>query len=163
MFTSPFDQVSMALELIQPIVPARWGHAPFTNMAELVLPRVLAMVLCDDVVEADEEIGVFHLTGVRTVIDAGSFPTIHSLCVFVQMTGHNGEADCRAQIECAETGDVIGEADAQTIAFEHPTIAVPVLFRFPSCVFATPGLYFVEMFHENKQIGKRRLDIRQKE
>jgi hypothetical protein len=132
-------------------------------MANLVLPRVLALILCDDVVESDEEVGVFHLTGVRTFIDAPSLPTVHSLCVFVQMTGHEGEVDCRVEIECAETGEMIGEADTQTIAFEHPTIAVAVLFRFPSCVFATAGLYFLQMYHEGKQIGERRLDVRSEE
>jgi hypothetical protein len=132
-------------------------------MAQLVLPRVLATVMCDDVVESDEEVGVFHLAGVRTFIDAPSFPTVRSLCVFVQMTGHEGESDCRVEIECADTGEVIGEADPQTVAFEHPTIVVPVLFRFPNCVFATPGLYFLQMYHETKLIGERRLDVRSEE
>jgi hypothetical protein len=132
-------------------------------MASMVLPRVLAMILCDDVIESDQEGDVFHLTGVRTATNAPSFPTIHSLCVFVQITGHEGEADCHVQIECAATGEVIGEADAQTVVFENPTIVVPVLYRFPSCVFATPGLYFVEMYHDSKQIGERRLDVCEEE
>jgi|ERR1043165_2497374 hypothetical protein len=132
-------------------------------MANPVLPRVHAMVVCDDVVESDQESGVFHLTGVRTVIDAPSFPTVHSLCVFAQMTGHPGEADCRVEIECAQTAEVIGETDPQTVGFEDPTMVVPVLYRFPSCVFATPGLYFIQMYHESKQIGERRLDLRSEE
>ena len=126
----------------------------------MVLPRVLAMIMCDDVVEADEEADVFHLTGARTVIEASSLPTVHSFCVFVQMSGHQGEASCHVIIVSSESADVIGEADSQMIAFEDPRIAVSAVFHIASCVFATPGLCYVEIYHERKLIGERRLYIR---
>lgn len=126
-------------------------------MAKMVLPRVLAMIMCDDVVEAEDEIGIFHLTGVRTAVEAPPLPTVHSFCVFVQMSGHQGEASCHVIIVSSESAEVIGEADSQMIAFEDPRIAVSVVFHLDSCVFTVPGLYYVEIYHERKVIGERRL------
>jgi hypothetical protein len=131
-------------------------------MADLVLPRVQAMILCDDLIESDEESDVFHLAGVRAVVEASSFPTVHSLYVFVQMSGHHGEATGHVVI-ASESGAVIGETERQTITFEDPTIVVPVVFRFADCVFAMPGLYYVEMYNERKLIGERRLTVRTEE
>jgi hypothetical protein len=42
-------------------------------MAQLVLPRVQAMVLCDGLKESEEEPDVVHLAGVRTHVLASSF------------------------------------------------------------------------------------------
>ena len=58
---------------------------------KLVLPRVHAMVLCDDFDQSTDEDGVFHLHGVRSRIEADAFPYTHSqLCVYLQLTGHRG-------------------------------------------------------------------------
>ena len=59
-------------------------------MANLVLPRVQAMVLCDDVEESEHETGVYHLTGVRSIIDSPFPAVVSQLCVFAQMSGHQG-------------------------------------------------------------------------
>lgn len=126
-------------------------------MSNLVLPRVQAMVLCDDAVESGRESGVFYLIGVRTVVVAPSFPIMHSLCVFAQLTGHEGDATLHVHIESAESSELGGESEPQTVSFLHPTISVPVLFRFPHCVLSTSGLYYVEMYHDEKLIGERRL------
>lgn len=126
-------------------------------MAELVLPRVQAMFLCDDVVDSDDEIGVFHLTGVRTTIEAASFPFLHSLFVFSQMSGHRGEVWLHGVIERSDTGEIIDNTESQRVTFERPTFVVPILFRFPNCVFPAPGVYYVQIYHERKLIGERHL------
>jgi hypothetical protein len=129
-------------------------------MAQLVLPRVLAMVMCDDVVEADDEIGVFNLTGVRTAVEASSFPAVHSLRIFVQMSGHKGEASCYVVIEDSESHEIIDKTALQAIDFENPILVVPVVFEFLHCVFPQPGVYYVEIYEESKLIGERRLTFR---
>ena len=68
-------------------------------MAELVLPRVQAMVLCDAIDESAQEGSVFHLKGVRSEIEVPFFPYTHSrLGVYLQMSGHKGEVACRIEI-----------------------------------------------------------------
>jgi hypothetical protein len=132
-------------------------------MAKLVLPRVHAMILCDDAEQSDQEAGVFQLTGVRTVIEA-SFPAVVSrFCVFLHMSGHPGVASCHVQIDHAEVGQVIYETETQTVAFDDPTFIVPMVFHMPDCVFPAPGLYYVQVYHESKLIGERVLQLRQED
>ena len=129
-------------------------------MANLVLPRVQAMVLCDDAEESEHENGVYDLTGVRSVIEAPFPAVISRFCVFLNMSGHHGEASCHMEIEHAETGEVISETKAQTISFAEPTSVVPVVFQLRNCVFPVPGIYYVQAFHETKLIGERMLHLR---
>ena len=68
-------------------------------MAQLVLPRVQAMLICDDVAKSNQEKGVYYLNGVRYTIAFASFPaTRPHLCVFMHLSGHRGEATCRARL-----------------------------------------------------------------
>jgi len=118
------------------------------------------MVLCDDVIEYDEEVAAFDLIGVRTAMVASTIPTVYSLCVFAQMSGHRGEAACFVEIEHAESGDVVAETEPMVIQFEDPTVAVPLSIHLTNCVFTSPGLYYVQIYHESKLIGERRFDVR---
>ena len=133
-------------------------------MANLVLPRVQAMVLCDGVKESDQEADVFQLVGVRTVLEMPSFPALHPrLCVFVQFSGHRGQATCRVEIERSTTGEVIFETPPRVIKFEGPTLVVPVVFRARNCVFPEPGIYYVQVYYANKVIGERLLHVREED
>jgi hypothetical protein len=131
-------------------------------MAKLVLPRVQAMVLCDSLRESDEEADVFNLTGVRAVLEVASFPAQYPrLCVFLHMSGHQGEALCHVEVNRIGVDQVIFRAATKTVSFKHPTTVVPVEFRVPRCVFPAPGVYFVLVFNEDKLIGERPLQLRQ--
>jgi hypothetical protein len=124
-------------------------------MAELVLPRVQAMVLCDAIEESAQERAVFHLKGVRSGIEVHLFPYPHSrLCVYLQMSGHKGEAACRVEINRAETDEVVYRTSPRVIAFEEPMSVLPVVFRLRNCGFPAPGVYYVQIFHERKLIGE---------
>ena len=131
-------------------------------MAKLVLPRVQAMVLCDGIKESDEENGVFHLNGVRSVLDALSFPALHPrLCAFLQMSGHQGYVQCHVEIECQETGDLVFQSTAKEISFVSPNWVETVFFRLRNCMFPAPGVYYVQVVHDEKLIGERRLLLRE--
>jgi uncharacterized protein DUF6941 len=131
-------------------------------MAHLVLPRVQAMVVCDDVEDTDEDFEALNLVGVRAVITASMFPMVRSqLCVFLQMSGHQGEARCHIEIECVATDDVIHETEPLTFQFVAPTIVVPGYFRLANCVFSTAGLYYVQIYSDTKLIGERPLFLRE--
>jgi hypothetical protein len=133
-------------------------------MAQMVLPRVQAMVLCDDVDRSVDERGVYHLTGVRTTMAARSFPAIRPLlCVFLQLSGHQGAADCHVQIFNGASKELIFLSNPKAVIFRDPTATVPVRFRLRNCIFRTPGVYYVEMLADNKVIGERRLHLRQED
>ena|SRR5438128_1149136 len=131
-------------------------------MAKSVLPRVQAMVLCDALQESNEESGVFRLDGVRCILDAPSFPAFRPrLCIFLQMTGHAGRANCHIEIDRSELAEVIYQSAPKAIAFESPATVEPVFFRLRNCVFPAPGLYYVQLFDEGKLIGERPLLVRE--
>jgi hypothetical protein len=129
-------------------------------MAKLVLPRVQAMVICDAVAESDQEYGVFRLDGVRSEMEAHTFPyTRPRLCVFLEMSGHPGEASCRIEINRSETDEVMYRTTPRAISFDGPITVVPVVFRLRNCSFPRAGVYYVQIFHEKKLIGERRLRV----
>jgi Family of unknown function (DUF6941) len=131
-------------------------------MAKSVLPRVQAMVLCDSVQESNEEVGVFHLDGVRSILDAQSFPAFRPrLCIFLQMSGHAGQASCHIEIDRSELSEVIYQSAPKSITFESPALVEPVFFRLRNCVFPAPGLYYVQLFDGGKIIGERPLLVRE--
>jgi hypothetical protein len=133
-------------------------------MAKLVLPRAQAMVLCDEVEESDEEEGTHHLTGVRSKIQVPSFPsTRRRLCVFLQMSGHEGDAICRLEVHRLATDERIYRTSPRPISFQDPVLVVPVIYRLRNCEFPAPGVYYVQIFHENKMIGERPLHLVEEE
>jgi hypothetical protein len=68
-----------------------------------VFVRVHALILCDEVEEIPGEEAVFDLHGVRTHIQARTFPYTHpQLWVYLQVTGHEGTV----------TGRVVGTNEA---------------------------------------------------
>lgn len=132
-------------------------------MAKVVLPRVQAMVLCDSAEESENETGVYHLSGVRSVIES-PFPAVVSLlCVFAQMSGHQGEASCHIEIEHAETNEVIFETEPRSVSFDEPTSIVVVVFPLADCVFPASGVYYVQLYYERKLIGERTFHLRQED
>ena len=142
----------------------RKGEPMAQLVLPLVLPRVLALVVCDGIEESEQEMGVYRLSGVRTRLDVPVFPAFRPrLCVFVQMNGHRGQALCRIGIRQEATDEVIYQTKAKTILFEDPRLAVPVVFRLRNCVFPASGLYYVEILDETKLIGERRLLLQQED
>jgi hypothetical protein len=129
-------------------------------MAKVVLPRVQAMVLCDGVEESDRESDVYHLRGVRSMISTTAFPyTCPRLCVFLQMSGHVGEASCHIEIDRPEMDQLVYRSGPRVITFEGPLSIMPVLFRLRNCRFPAPGLSYVHMYHGSKLIGERPLHV----
>ncbi len=129
-------------------------------MANLVLPRVQAMVLCDAIEESAQENGIFHLDGVRSQIMVPSFPCIRPrLCVYLQMSGHIGQVSCHVEINRAETDEVLYRTTPRLLSFEGPMAIMPVVFRLRNCGFPAPGIYYVQIFHDHKLIGERLLHL----
>ncbi len=133
-------------------------------MPILVLPRVQAMVVCDAIRESDDEIGVYHLGGVRTSLEVPAFPALcPRLAVFVQMSGHRGEAACSVGVRHAATDEIVYQTKPKPIAFLDPTLVVPAVFRLRNCVFPAAGLYYIGILHEKKLIGERRFQVREED
>ena len=131
-------------------------------MAKLVLPRVHVMVLCDEIEASQTEEDVFDLKGVRTSIAAPSFAHVHpQLCVYVQMTGHEGQASGRAVINRTETNEEVASTTEDVIEFRGPLDFIHLPWRLLDCTFPEPGLYYIQVFFDGKLIGERSLVLHQ--
>jgi hypothetical protein len=124
----------------------------------LVLPRVHAMMLCDDLEPSADEEWVFHLYGVRSRIEVDAFPYSRpQLCVYVQLTGHAGTTNCRVIVVRPETEQQIYSAPLQVVECIGPLDVVPVFFVLEDCEFDAPGVYYVQVFCDQKLVCERPL------
>jgi len=127
-------------------------------MAKLVLPRIHAMVICDEIEPSVAEADVFDLRGVRTHIIAPAFPYTHpQLGVFLQMTGHEGTATGRAVVLDPETDLNVDETEDDLIQFHGPLEFTHVPWRLFDCTFTQPGVYYVQVFFDGKLVNERTL------
>jgi hypothetical protein len=127
---------------------------------KLVLPRVHVMVLCDDFEPSADEEWVFHLYGVRSRIEVDAFPYSHpQVCVYLQVTGHQGRTNCEVRLINPETDEEILAAPAQLIELMDPLEVVPVIFLLEDCEFPAPGLYYAQAYCDQKLVCERSLLI----
>jgi hypothetical protein len=133
------------------------------EMAKVVLPRVQAMVLCDAVWATDED-GVLDLRRVRTEIVAEAFPYTHPhLCVFLQVSGHEGSAAFRVVIRDPETDEELIDFGEQEFDLRGPLAPIPVAFKLDDCTFPAPGVYWAQVWYNTTLRGERSLVLTQGE
>ncbi len=119
---------------------------------KLVLPRVHVFVLCDEIVAKVGEDRVFDLKGVRSEVRAAAFPHTHpQLCVYVQVTGHEGTASLHIEIEQAATDSAILSTPIQEVELRDPVTIEHVGFWIPACEFPAAGLYYVQVYFETSK------------
>jgi hypothetical protein len=112
-------------------------------MAKVVLPRVHAMILCDDVEDSPAEDGVYNLFGVRTEIQAAAFPHVHpQLYAYLQVSGHEGTVSGVIVVVNARTDEELFHQATPQVALRDPLSVVSVAVQFADCVFPEPGLYY---------------------
>ncbi|HYV38941.1 MAG TPA: hypothetical protein VE988_24870 [Gemmataceae bacterium] len=129
-------------------------------MPKLVLPRVQAMVLCDGVEKSAHEPGVYELSGVRSAVWAASFPHLRRrLCVYLQLSGHPGQAELHIEINRPGNDEVIYSSVSRNVSFRGPMAIIPIPFILRNCSFPAPGVYYVQVFDAGKLIGERPLFV----
>jgi hypothetical protein len=123
-----------------------------------VFPRVHAMVLCDEIERSDTEEDVYNLVGVRTHIQANSFPHVHpQLCVYLQTTGHPGAVGCRlALVLAGAEGELLSTAERE-LQFSGPLDVVVAAWWIERCSFPRPGVYYVQVYFGEKLANERLL------
>jgi len=132
-------------------------------MAKLVLPRVHVMVLCDEI-EPSAEADVFDLRGVRTSIAAAAFPYRHlQLCVYLQLSGHEGAASGEILIARADTDTTVHYQRIGSVQFQGPLTLIPLAVWLMDCDFPDAGLYYVQAYFDQRIIAELSLWLMQSE
>jgi hypothetical protein len=107
-----------------------------------VFARVHVLVLCDEVEELPGGEAVFNLRGVRTEVHAPSFPYVHpQLCIFLQLTGHEGMASGRIVVVQEATEEEITQVPIGEFQLSGPLQLTPMWLRLRDCEFPAPGVY----------------------
>jgi hypothetical protein len=128
-------------------------------MAERILPHAKAMVLCEDVNRHPDQ-GTIDLLGVRTTIEAESFPSRHrQLSVYLEMTCHEGVVPGFINAMNAQTEEEVFRGPTHSIRFPNPLVIIPVLFRMRNCLFPEPGLYWIQFYCHEMLIIEHRLTL----
>ena len=121
-------------------------------------PEVLAMIICDVVIE-DAESGKKSLIGLFDHVNTTSFPSsINELNVFVSLTDGRGNAS--AQLRCidAATEEELFSTDGE-IEFPDPLSVVDLHFRFQGCEFPDEGEYRFQFFCAGQLLRERKFFV----
>jgi hypothetical protein len=129
-------------------------------MAKAILPRIHALLVCNDYQASPGEVDVYTLFGVRTQIQASTFPHIQpQLYVYLQAAGHAGEFSARVAGVSARTDDVVFEQAVPPITLTDPVTLVPVLVLIEHCEFPEPGIYYFQVYFGEKLVHERPLHV----
>jgi hypothetical protein len=122
-----------------------------------VFARVHVLVLCDEVEERPGEEAVFDLRGVRTHVQARSFPYTHpQLFVYLQVTGHEGTATGRVVGTNEATEEEIVDRLIGEIQLRGPLTMIHVRLQILDCEFPSPGVYWFQILLNEKLVAERR-------
>jgi hypothetical protein len=122
-----------------------------------VFARVHAPVLCDEVEELPGEEVLFNLNGVCTQVQALSFPyVLPQLCVYLQVTGHEGEASGHQVLVQETTEEEILRLPIEGFHLAGPLEIVPVWLWVKDCEFPEPGVSWFQVFLNEKLVAERR-------
>jgi hypothetical protein len=127
-----------------------------------VFARVHVMVLCDEIEDSPYEEGVYDLRGVRTGIRADSFPHYHPrLCIHLQVTGHRGVASGYLVGVHEATDEEIVYVPTGDIQLFGPLVIVPVHWWIEHCEFPEPGVYWFQVYFNQRLSAERRFLVSQ--
>jgi hypothetical protein len=130
-----------------------------------ITPTVRYLIICEDV-EVDpanpRRITIVGLISALRAIGLTPYPLLRrEFCVFVQMTECRGSAECRIEIQHADSGDVVFRTNPHTMPLiNDPLEIVGVTFRIRDCLFQTPGLYWVRFWYNGAILSQQSLLLR---
>jgi Family of unknown function (DUF6941) len=133
-------------------------------MAELH-PTVRYLILCDDV-QTDPEnplrVNLFGLMSAIHSVEQPPYPLlVREFCAFIQLTECRGIADMRIEIQHADSGEVLVRTRTRTVSLpSDPLEVIGVNFRIQDCLFAEPGLYWVQLWYNSEVIAQQPLILR---
>jgi hypothetical protein len=127
-------------------------------MANPSFPRVLALLVCDEIQPREDDARVHDLFGVRAEIRASSFPHEHSTFgVYAQVSGRDGSVPGHLEIiQVNEEGPLLITPE-QEVQLAGPLVAIPAVWWIESCTFPVPVLYYVQLYFGTKLVSERLL------
>jgi hypothetical protein len=121
-------------------------------------PEVLAMIICDTVIE-DVESGKKSLIGIFDHVHTSHLPgLVNELNVFVSLTDGHGSPDAELRCVNAVTGEELFRTEGE-VEFPDPLSVVDLHFRFQGCEFPDEGEYRFQFFCAGELLRERKFHI----
>jgi hypothetical protein len=125
-----------------------------------VFARVHVLVICDEIEELPDAEDLITLSGVRTQIQAPSFPYVHPLlCIYLQVTGHQGTASGHLLVVNEATQEEVFYRPIEEFQLFGPLEIIPIWMRVWDCEFPEPGVYWFQVYLNGKLIQERRFRL----
>jgi hypothetical protein len=125
-----------------------------------VFARVHVLVLCDEVEELTDAEDLVNLSGIRTQLATPAFPYVHSqLCMYLQLSGHKGMASGYVVLVNGTTEEEIFQVPIEGVELSGPLEIIPAWLRLQDCEFPEPGVYWFQVFLNDKLVAERRFRV----
>jgi hypothetical protein len=121
-------------------------------------PEVLAMIICDTVIE-DVESGKKTLVGLFDHVNTSRLPSVvNELNVFLSLT--DGRGNPRAELRCVNSAseEELFRTEGE-IEFPDPLTVVDLHFRFQGCEFPDEGEYRFQFFCDGQILRERKFFV----
>jgi hypothetical protein len=121
-------------------------------------PEILAMIICDTVIE-DVESGKKSLIGLFDHVHTSHLPSVvNELNVFLSLTDGHGQHS--AELRCVNTAteEELFRTEGE-VEFPDPLSVVDLHFRFQGCEFPEEGEYRFQFFCEGELLRERKFHV----
>lgn len=115
------------------------------------IPTAKALYLCEEVdVEGDS----FNLYALLDFIRPHAYPhTQPSFVCFAQLRGGLGAVRCHIDVRRADTYQLVRNTNVYPLHFPDRRALRQLTVTIEGCIFASPGLYLVELYCENEWVA----------
>ncbi len=127
-------------------------------MAQACLPHVLAMIICDIVID-DRISGKKSLVGLFDAIATTALPcTVNELHVFLVLTDGYGTLKARLRCVRASTDEELFST-VQEVKFPDPLAVLEINLGFCGCDFPEAGEYRFQFFADQTLLCERKFHV----
>ncbi|MBI4115149.1 MAG: hypothetical protein HY447_01085 [Candidatus Omnitrophica bacterium] len=122
------------------------------------LPKALAMIICDEMIE-DKRTNKKSLIGLFNRIVTNQFPSRHKkMNIFFSLTGGRGKYKTRLQQTYLPEMKVLGEIEGE-IEFTDPTAVMEFNFELNEVAFPYEGKYNFQLLIDNTPVIERIFEV----
>lgn len=130
-----------------------------------VRPIVRHLIPCEDFLippNHPHKISLLNLIfSIRSMEDP-PFPTVQEeFCIFVVLTNGRGTGQAFLKIVHADSDQAVRITQMVSVNFGNdPLKVLGIPFRIRNCTFPQPGLYWIQLWYDNMQIGEQDILLR---
>jgi hypothetical protein len=134
-------------------------------MADIPLPIVRYLIVCDDILTDPQRPGKPTLVGLICLLAPQVDPpypfTLNRMSVFVVLTEGRDSGTCELMLVFEETGEVVWKTRSLPLTFGPDPVALRgVIFRDHNVLFPSRGVYAVQFWYNDHLLAQQTIVAR---